>query len=174
MFFADSDHAVKENGFCGTRFADDLMASKEFEARTSHDLVHEHLRECQSSLHRWGKANRALFDAGKEHFKIIHHIMPDGDPFKYLGVVFDCKLTMADEVSRIEKKARAKVTAILRSQHFYNTVELVQQYNTQILCILEGSVGAIYDASPTHLLKLDKIQKKFLDGIGLGTANKLS
>ena len=47
-------------------------------------------------------------------------------------------------------------------------MELVQQYKTHVLCILEGSVGAIDHASPTHLLKLDKIQKKFLDGIGLG------
>ena len=101
VFFADCDEAVQANGFASSNFADDLMASTELDSRMSRDAVHAQLRECQSNVHQWGCANRALFDGAKEHFKIIHHMRPEGDPFKYLGVLFDCKLTMADEISRL-------------------------------------------------------------------------
>ena len=56
------------------------------------------------------------------------HVQPEGEPFKYSGVIFDCKLTVADEISRITQKARAKVTAILRIRNYYSVKELVQQY----------------------------------------------
>ena len=94
-------------------------------------------------------------------------MQPEGDPFKYLGVLFDRMLTMADEISRLTQKARAKVTAIVRSRCFYTVRELVQQYRTHVLCLLDESNGSICHASPTHLSKFDKVQKRFLDEIGL-------
>ena len=89
------------------------MASKELDSHTSRDAVHAQLRECQSHVHQWGCANRALFDGAKEHFKIIHHMQPEGDPFKDLGVLSDCKLTMDLECERIVRKVRPKTKAIL-------------------------------------------------------------
>ena len=101
-------------------------------------------------------------------------MQPEGDPFKYLGVLFDCKLTMADEISRLTQKARAKVTAIVCSRCFYAVRELVQQCKTNVLCLLEGSNGSICNASPTHISKLDKVQKRFLDEMGSTNQRRFS
>ena len=65
------------------------------------------------------------------------------------------------------KKARPKVTAILRTRHIYNDVDLINQYKTHVLPLLGFSSGAIFHAAKTHLWELKNIQKHFLNQIGM-------
>ncbi len=69
---------------------------------------------------------------------------PDGNPFRLLGVQIDCKLLMACACERIVKQAKPKCTAILRSQLYYDRDGLIQQLKTHVLCLLEGSNGAVF------------------------------
>ena len=91
--------------------------------------------------------------------------MPDDGDFEIIVcavniVLFDCNLTMADEISRITNKARAKVTAILRSRNYYNAKKNCAAIQTHVLCLLESSSRSICHAAPSHLGKLDKMQKR--------------
>ena len=49
----------------------------------------------------------------------------------------------------------------------YSTNDLVVQFKTHILCLLEYSNAAIYHASSSHLESLDSLQTCFLRDIGL-------
>ena len=46
---------------------------------------------CRSKVHQWGKVNRVTFDAGKKYIIVIHPVQGEGDPFKLLGSLVDCK-----------------------------------------------------------------------------------
>eukprot|EP00959_Pyramimonas_sp_CCMP1952_P445438 9326250-Pyramimonas_sp.AAC.1 len=76
VYYGDSCMAVRACGFEEVIFADDLDAFKEIDNSISDDLAISWARECQASLHRWGAANRAVFDPGKESFHIISRSRP--------------------------------------------------------------------------------------------------
>ena len=40
-------------------------------------------------MHRWGAANRVVFDPGKEEFILLRRRDAIGNDFRLLGVVFD-------------------------------------------------------------------------------------
>ena len=86
------------------------------------------LRRCQTSLHRWGAANKVTFDPGKESFHAIHRTRSFGDDFKILGVLFDCQLTMRSAAQEIAREAGWKAKALLRCRRFYSQGELVKLY----------------------------------------------
>ena len=98
-------------------FADDLNVYKKFNKDVTNFYVFEQLRKCQERVHKWGKHCRVEFDPSKEEFKILHHFFGEGADFKLLGVMMDVKLTMATEIDKIMKKARPKITAMLRTRH---------------------------------------------------------
>lgn len=74
---------------------------------------------------------------------------------------------MREEVGRVRSKASPKVKALLRTRPFYSTAAMVLQFKTHALCLLEGTVRAIFRASTSHLDILDGIQDKYLRDIGL-------
>ena len=45
--------------------------------------------------------------------------------------------------------------------------DLVNQFKAHVLCILEGSLAAVFHAASTHLDKLDSIQRSFTERVGL-------
>jgi hypothetical protein len=162
VFFQDVRHAVRQAGADESIFADDLNAFKPFASTLSNESVMEDMVSCQTAVHQWGESNRVLFDSSKEHFAVIHHVQGEGDTFKLLGVSLDVKLVMADAVSQIIKRASPKLTALLRTIPYYSRIELFNSYKAHILCLLEGSNGAIYHASNSILAKLDAVQNRFL------------
>ena len=83
-----------------------------------------------------------------------------------LGVLIDPKLTMDDETVQIRKKARPKIQAILKTRAFYNAAELIQQFKSHVLCLLEQSAVAIYNAARTHLESLNALQRNFVRELG--------
>ena len=97
----------------------------------------------------------------------MHPVFGSGDVSKHLGARFDCKLLMADEVTKILRMATPKIAAILRCRCFYSTTDLLQQFKNHVWPILDGTAGAIYHASTVHLAKKDRIQVAFLKELGL-------
>jgi len=121
----------------------------------------------QADAHAWGAANRVAFDAGKEHFCILHRADCFGENFKLLGTILDPKLLMEDEIRRIRKKAGPKIKAILGTRGYYSTGAMIQQFKSHVLCLLEASAGAIFHASQSHLDSLDRMQSHFVEALGL-------
>ena len=94
LFYEDARRAIHETGFEEIVYADDLNGFKEFEHNASIVSVLADAKKCQTELHKWSRANQVSFDLGKESAHIVSHAQPHGDPFKLLGICFDCKLQM--------------------------------------------------------------------------------
>ena len=167
VFFADVRNAAESTGGHEAKFADDLNIYKLYSLSSTADQIFADLHVCQNNVHNWGAANRVTFDPGKEEFCILHPADGIGNDFKLLGPIFDCKLTMAVTISKILRKARPKLTTLLRTGRYYNTRELVRQFKTHVLNILESSNGAIYHATATVLAPLDHVADSFIRDVGL-------
>ena len=114
-----------------------------------------------------GRVNRVEFDSSKEHLAIIHPTAGEGDPFRYLGPLIDCKLLMHQAVDQILAQVRPKVKAILRTRTHYNTKALVDQFKTHVWSLMEGSNGAIFHAASYILDKLDSVHNHFIKALGM-------
>ena len=128
---------------------------------------HGRARNMSWDYPRSGKRHQVCFDATKEAFVIFSKTKPCGREFKQLGATIDPKLIMDEEINRIRLKPRAKVKAILRTRRFYSVGEMIQQYKTRVLCLIEGTIGAYFHAASTHLASLGEIQRRFCEEVGL-------
>ena len=81
----------------------------------------------------------------------------------------DPKLTAIPEINRILSKAKPKTTAILRTQPYFNTTDLILQFKAHVWPHLEGTIGAIYHATTPHLNKLNAVQERFTNKLHLTT-----
>ena len=167
IFFEPVDKPIRECNFKPAKFADDMTACRNFEGSTTNGRIQEELSRCQEKCHAWGSENRVTFDKSKEFFRILHRGDGMGEPFRLLGTIVDHKLTMESEIRRVYKKASPKLNAILATRHLYDLHGMFQQYKSHILCLLEQSAAAIYHAASTHLELLDRVQKRFLNSIGM-------
>lgn len=154
-------------GFYNSTFADDLNVWKHFELGISNDTILHELEIVQTQIHLWGSSNRVEFDNQKEHFVILHPIFGLASLFKLLGCIIDAKLTMRDCVHDLVNRTKYKVTAILRTRPFYSVNDLIIQYKSYILSILESFNACIFHASTTLLAKLDCVQNRFILELGL-------
>jgi hypothetical protein len=146
-FFADVATAARQTGGTENVFADDLNVFKRFSSSIPNETILEDMALCQKHVHAWGRQNGVAFDPDKESFLVLHHQHGEGESFKLLGTKFDPKLVMKEAVSSITKKALPKLTAMLRTRPFYTKAALVQSYKSHMLCLLDGSTGAIHHAS---------------------------
>ena len=162
--------AAESTGGKESKFADDLSVSKTYPTTTSNQEVLADLRSCQEQVHEWGRKNRVTFDSGKEELAVLHHLHGEGKDFRLLGPVFDTKLRMHSAVQKLLGKARPKVQALLKTRRFYSTANLVNQFKTHVLCVLESCTAAVYHAADTTLEPLDRVLTSFLKDLGLSAA----
>ena len=73
------------------------------EARNNASIMAE-MVSCQDEVHAWGEANQVVFDKNKESFHILSRNQGEGRGFPLLGVFFDIKLDMCEEINRIVAK----------------------------------------------------------------------
>ena len=106
VFFEDARRAINEWLFEEAVYADDLNAFREFPGDTKNRLVKKCVDSCQQELHKWGRANRVTFEAKKESKHVLSRTDPAGPNFKLLGVVFDCRLCMADTIQSLVGKVK--------------------------------------------------------------------
>jgi hypothetical protein len=161
-FFEDAQDAVAMHDFTSTVFADDLNSFKEFPLATKNSSILDEINKTQTSLHAWGKANSVSFDPGKESKHVISTYDPHGADFTILGVSFDCKLTMDRAVHDVSVSCGWKLQALLRSNRFFNSRELVNLYKSHVLSFIEYRTSALYHASDKVLKSLDSIQNRML------------
>ena len=74
---------------------------------------------------------------------------------------------MSSAVESAACKASAKLRALLRAKRIFNLHELVLQYKSHVLSLLEYPTPAIYHASSTVLSRTDRVQSRFLREVGL-------
>jgi hypothetical protein len=162
-FFADVAAPAKESGGKESIFADDLNVFKEFDRETPLPEVVTELTDCRTRVHAWGRANRVAFDPSKEHLVVMHPSEFHGEPFRLLGCLIDLDLRMHSAVDQLLSQIRPKSTAILRTQAYYSTAELIMQYKTHIWSLTEFNCGAYFHAATTLREKIDQVQRHFLD-----------
>ena len=125
-------------------------------------------------MHAWGKANQVTFDAAKESQHILSRRCPHGDPFKLLGIRFDCKLLMADTVFELVNDCRWKLNAILRTKRFNNGQQLITLYKAQLLSYIEYRTAAIYHACQHSLDALERVQIRLVEAAGMSEVEALT
>ena len=119
-FFADIANPASSSGGKPSIFADDLNVFQKFDRGVPNSECRDVMTACRSKVHQWGKINRVTSDAGKEHIIVIHPLQGEGDPFKLLGCLVDCKLVMQQAVDKMMSQIRPKVKAILLTKNFYD------------------------------------------------------
>ena len=166
-FFADVAIAASATGGSEAMFADDLNVFRRFPRDADAAHVHEKMQECRHDVHAWGKRNRVSFDPGKEHLLIIHPTCGDGDTFRLLGCMTDCKLSMVPAIDSIMTQIKPKITAILRTRAHYSCKDLIGQFKTHVWGIIEAHNGGIFHAASSHLDRIERAQQHFLDELGV-------
>ena len=132
VFFSDVEIPSSSTGGEEAMFADDLNVFKKYNRLQSNTIIKKEMTICRARVHKWGRMNRVSFDPGKEHIVIIHPIHADGDPFKLLGCMVDCKLVMNHAVDKILTQVRPKIRTILRTKKYYCSSDLINQFKTHI------------------------------------------
>ena len=173
VYYADACFPVRELGFIETVFADDFNCWLGMRKDISWDHAVAKLSECQAYLHRWGAANRVLFDPGKEEFVLMRRRVAIGSDFRLLGVIFDPQLTMRKGARKIATEAGWRLKAILRAQRYFSTPELVRLYKAHVLSYIESGTPGLFHAAASNLDCIDKIQRRFLRAVGLSEERAL-
>ena len=94
LFFKDVTEPASSFGGTPSVFADDLSAFKQFDKNIENAEILRELHVYRTRVHKWGRQNRVAFDASKEHLVVLHPVHGEGDHFKLLGTLVDCKLLM--------------------------------------------------------------------------------
>jgi len=166
VFFADVITSIISPNK-GKAFADDLNAFQSFDRSLHRHVIFNKLRRCQEQIHKWGETNRVEFDPSKEALVILHPYHGYGKTFRLLGLIVDNQLTMGEAVAKLLKQARPKCQMLLRTRVHYGIHDMIVQYKTHILGILESVTGGIYHATATVLASLDRLQTTFVHGMML-------
>ena len=167
VYYADCSRAVRESGFLELLFADDLNCWKLFPCSVPNHILLEAAKDCQAEVHSWGAGNRVVFDAGKESLHVVSHREPEGGNFKVLGVDWDPKVLMRDELETLVGKTKWKVVQLLRARRFFTGAQFVKLYTSDVLGFVEYRTAAVYHACPSALTSLDNLQEWFLRDLGL-------
>ena len=89
---------IRSSGYKDIVYADDMNAFKEYPSCMADVVILRGMKNIQKELHLWGEANGVRFDAGKTSFHILSRSTTYGGNFKLLGINFDPKLLMNDDV----------------------------------------------------------------------------
>ena len=100
VFFNDVTQPASSLGGSPSLFADDLTVFQKFAKTDNNEHIHRQMHLCRTRVHKWGRTNRVAFDPSKEHVVIIHPILGEGDPFKLLGLLVDCKLVIDSGIGK--------------------------------------------------------------------------
>ena len=118
---------------------------------------------------RLGKANQVSFDPGKESKHILSVADPDGPSFKLLGITYEMELIMADAVDEVLCSVMWKLRTLLRTRRFYSTADMLVLYKSHVIPFVEYRTAAIYHARRDVLVRLDRVQDKFLEDVGISS-----
>jgi len=144
------------------------------------DTIVSTINKDLDGLLEWGKDNKTTFEPTKTHFSLISNktsnkfnlcfpyprIMFDGVPVKrkpavkLVGYLFDEKMTWSGMIDGIAKKARRRLGMLTRLRSLLDDKNMKCIYSTFIRPIMEYGSIQFMGAAPTHLDKLDAIQRR--------------
>ena len=153
---------VQQLGFQVVIYAHDLNVFRGYDRSISTALVLEDLHGCQHEVHRWGAANRVVFDSAKESFAILSTTCPEGNSFTVLGVRFDTKLLMHECARTTAEEAGWRLRTLFRTMRFYTDIELINLFKAHVLSIVDYRTPALYHAATSTLRSADFILTNFL------------
>ena len=130
-------------------------------------------RSVKPSCTNGAEQDQVSFDPAKESAYIVSHAQPHGDPFKLLGICFDCKLRMDLAVRDVVSQASWELSTILRTRRFHGVSQLVQVYKSKVLSFVEYRTPAVHHAAKTTLAGIDALQRRFLRECGLSDEEAL-
>ena len=79
----------------------------------------------------------------------------------------DPDLRMHSAIDQLLSRIRPKVAAILRTRAYYNVPQLIDQFKTHIWGLIECNSGGYFHAANSLLVKVDKVQSRFLKELDL-------
>ena len=154
-------------------FADDLNVFQEFDRLAPLPSVVSTLETCRTRVHSWGRANRIIFDPGREHFVVILPSIDHDATFKLLGCIMDTNLHMQSVIEQLLSQIRPKITAILRTRAYYPIPDLIGQFKTHICGLIESHLGGYFHATSSLLDKIEHAQNRFLRELDISLLNTL-
>jgi hypothetical protein len=80
---------------------------------------------------------------------------------------------MADAVDELVSSVTWKLRTLLRTRRFYSTADMLCLYKAHVLSFIEYRTAAIYHALREALTRLDRVQEKFLEDIGISSEDAL-
>ena len=85
------------------------------------------------------------------------------------GCMIASHFQMDEAIIAILKQVRPKLKSLMRTRIYYSDSDMILQFKTHILSIIEAHSGAIYHSIDSNLAPLDKVLTIFLDHIGMST-----
>ena len=167
VYFGDSTLLAQGSGFTVVVYADDYNAFKDYPRSVGNPLVFSELKEYQCELHKWGRGNGVTFDAGKEHCMILSLHDPEGEIMRLLGVDIDNRLTMSAATTKCVHEASWRLRALLRTHRYHTDAELLMLFKAHVLSYLEYTTPAIFHATETVLMPLNRVLRSFLRNISI-------
>ena len=135
--------------------------------------ISEGMRNCQTHLHAWGRANGVQFDPTKESMHIVSRAHPAGAGFRVLGVDFDAKLLMHEAARACACQAGWRLRTLLRTRRYHNVAEMFLLFRSHILSFVGFRAPAIAHAATTVLAPIDAVYARFLHAMGLSEREAL-
>jgi hypothetical protein len=80
---------------------------------------------------------------------------------------------MEAAVNEVVVEAGWKLKMVIRTKRFYTDGELIVLYKTHLLAYIEYRTPAVYHATREILARLDRVQTKFLQDVGIGATEAL-
>ena len=84
-----------------------------------------------------------------------------------LGTWFDTGLKMHTAVRKLKETCAPKLKALLRARGFFTTAELVLQFKSHILGVVECRTSGLYHAATSVLQPVDSLYDSFVREVGL-------
>jgi hypothetical protein len=142
---------------------------------SNRDTIIDTVNADLQALLDWGADNHTTFEPSKTHMMVVSKkekraFDPTGIAMgtseveqvvemKLVGFTFDEKLNWGAMVSALAKKARTRVDAIRRMARSLDSENMLTMYSAFVRPILEYGSTLFMGAKPTHLEKLDRVQR---------------
>lgn len=154
-------------------FADDLKIARVVSSYTDMSLLQEDLNR----LSKWCKDNCIKLNSNKcLHIKFTRKLKPLNTSYyideirlreegivKDLGITLDSKLTYLPHIDDIVKRASRMLGFVIRNgKVFKNSRTKILLYNSLVRSILEYCSTVWRPHYSTHILRLERVQKRFL------------
>ena len=162
-------------------YADDSTLYSPVDSVNNRSTVVDSLNRDLIRIKTWADRWKVIFEPTKCHAMIIsrkrkpfqcnlyynENVIPIENELKILGVTFDSKLTWNKHLSNVSGRAGQKLGALRRVSSKLSVPGRATVYKSQVRSVMEYSSLAWMGAAPTHLSKLDSVQARTINIIGV-------